>query len=60
MTELRLRLALLAAVSGAALCLALFGTATAQIQLTCFGSTPTIVRGNGNDVVTGTLGNDVI
>jgi Ca2+-binding RTX toxin-like protein len=51
---------LLASVIGATVCVSLLGTAAAQVEVGCFGEVATIVRGDGNDSVTGTRGNDVI
>jgi Ca2+-binding RTX toxin-like protein len=56
----RVRFVVVVAALAATALLAVPGTAAAQAQPTCFGREATIVRGDGNDVVDGTNGDDVI
>ena len=61
MRRLHVRLVvLLAVLAPAAVVVTGLGSASAQLQVRCFGQTPTIVRGDGDDTVRGTRGNDVI
>ena len=61
MRRLRMRLVvLLAVLVPAAVVVGGLGSASAQLQIRCFGQEPTIVRGSGDDTVRGTRGNDVI